>query len=68
MSNILCLYWRNPTFYLYVLEKIKVYFVSRSYKDYFYKKKFLNNLCYSNVIWHLITKKLLKLALDILLN
>ena len=60
MSNILCLYWGNPTFYPYIVEKLKflnkkrkVYFVSRSYKDYFYKKEFLKSLCYSTAIWHL---------------
>jgi glycosyltransferase involved in cell wall biosynthesis len=63
MSNILCLYWGNPTFYPYIVEKLKflnkkrkVYFVSRSYKDYFYKKKFLKSLCYSTTIWHLENK------------
>jgi glycosyltransferase involved in cell wall biosynthesis len=63
MSNILCLYWGNPTFYPYIIEKLKflkkkrqIYFVSRSYKDYFYKKKFLNSLCYSFAIWHLENK------------
>lgn len=63
MSNILCLYWGNPTFYPYIVEKLKflnkkrkVYFVSRYYKDFFYKKKFLNSLCYNFAIWHLENK------------
>jgi glycosyltransferase involved in cell wall biosynthesis len=65
MSNILCLYWGNPTFYPYITEKLKylkrkkrgtVYFISRSYKDYFYKKNFLKSLCESFSIWHLENK------------
>ena len=47
MSNILCLYWGNPTFYPYIVEKLKyfknkkkIYFVSRRYKDFFLKKIF----------------------------
>jgi glycosyltransferase involved in cell wall biosynthesis len=77
MSNILCLYWGNPTFYPYILEKLKfinkkrkIYFVSRSYKDFFYKKKFFNSLCYSTAIWHLENKILhaLTFVLFILLS
>ena len=77
MSNILCLYWGNPTFYPYIVEKLKflnkkrrIYLVSRSYKDYFYKKKFLNSLCNNFAIWHLENKKLhaLTFVLFILLS
>lgn len=77
MSNILCLYWGNPTFYPYIVEKLKflnkkrqIYFVSRSYKDYFYKKKFLNSLCNNFAIWHLENKILhaLTFVLFILLS
>ena len=77
MSNILCLYWGNPTFYPYIIEKLKflnkkrrIYFVSRSYKDFFYKKKFLNSLCNSFAIWHLENKILhtLTFVLFILLS
>lgn len=63
MSNILCLYWGNPTFYPYVVEKLKflkkkrkIYFVTRYYKDFFFKKNFLNSLCYNFAIWHLENK------------
>ena len=60
MSNILCLYWGNPTFYPYIVEKLKylknkkkIYFVSRCYNDFFFKKNFLENLCKSYVINHI---------------
>jgi len=63
MSNILCLYWGNPTFYPYIVEKLKyfknkkkIYFVSRSYKDFFFKKNFLETLCKSYVINHIENK------------
>ena len=77
MSNILCLFWGNPTFYPYIVEKLKflkkkrkIYFVSRSYKDYFYKKNFLNSLCNNYAIWHLENKILhaLTFVLFILLS
>jgi glycosyltransferase involved in cell wall biosynthesis len=77
MSNILCLYWGNPTFYPYIVEKLKflnkkrqIYFISRSYKDYFYKKKFLNSLCNNFAIWNLENKILhaLTFVLFILLS
>jgi len=63
MSNILCLYWGNPTFYPYIVEKLKyfknkkkIYFVSRTYKDFFFKKNFLKNLCRSYTVPHLENK------------
>lgn len=63
MSNILCLYWGNPTFYPYIIEKLKylknkkkIFFVSRDYKDFFFKKNFLENLCKSYVIKHIENK------------
>lgn len=63
MSNILCLYWGNPTFYPYIVEKLKylknkkkIYFVSRRYKDFFFKKNFLGNLSESYTVPHLENK------------